>query len=339
MVSLNSFFTRISRLDSLDSWIKIFCILLGLVYILSLGASFFWIFDLFRHFMVQYVIVALVFALCAVLRKQWPYAAAMLVLAFICGFEIASRIDYVPPPASIEALAKDKLLKVIVYNRKYTLTEHQAMVDFIKAENPDIFFILEANKTHSDALRTEFKTNYPYQVLMPKENAFGMVAASKTPFTFKWKTPSNPKIQVLDNFILVTRIHPKGSAPINFFALHAPPPMSPKLFAQRNADLEYIPQMMNAKLKSPETNVIVLGDWNITPYSPFFSQLLRDTGLKNQTTTRYFPPSWPAGFYPPFQIPIDYILHKGKIRLVEKRLGPSLGSDHRPVIAVFSFEN
>lgn len=338
MVSYKSLTRIVSKLDTLNNWIKLFCILLVVAYVLSLGASFLWISDLFRHFMVQYALLAAFFALLALIRKLWPYALAMVALSGLCGYEIISRIDYVPPPASAEALSGPGVLKVITYNRHTSLITHQEMVDFIKAENPDIFFILEANDTHAKAVKNDLRELYPYTLAFPKDDAFGMVAASKHPWKQKWKTFSQTKIKGVDNFLLIARIQPEGQKPVSFYALHAPPPLTPGRFAQRNAELDHAATFINSKHRDAGDNVILLGDWNITPYSPFFAKLLESGGFKNQTTSRFFLPTWPAQYYSLFQIPIDHMLHRGRMTLIEKRLGPSLGSDHHAVVAIYRLE-
>lgn len=340
MALFKTFTQAVSRLNFLNDWIRLSCILLALAYSVSLGASYLWAFDLFRHFIVQYALLALFFGAAAAVRKLWPYAALMLALTGVCGFEVASRVDYVPPQAA-EAPEGARLLKVIVYNRHHSLTEHQAMADFIQAEDPDIFFILEANETHAQTLRAAMRDAYPHQILFPKAHAFGMAAASKHKFTLKW-VPKSHLVEGLDeinNFILLAKIQPEGAKPVKFYALHAPPPTLPSLFRQRNAELAHAAALINQQNRKPTDNVILLGDWNITPYSPFFEKLLKDTGLKNQTTTRYFLPSWPARLPALLQIPIDHILHRGGLTLIEKRRGPSLSSDHQAIVAVFRIEN
>ncbi len=52
-------------------------------------------------------------------------------------------------------------------------------------------------------------------------------------------------------------------------------------------------------------------------------------------------PTWATQFYEYifydyiFQIPIDHILHKGDLKLVDKHRGSAMGSDHYPLIAIF----
>lgn len=338
---LPTFARAVSRLDSLNNWIRLLCVLLVCAYVLSLGAAYFWVFDLFRHFILQYAMLALLFGALAAVRKLWPYLGLMIALTGVCGYEVVSRLDTVPFQAA-EALEGASLLKVVVYNRHHSLTEHQAMVDFIQAEDPDIFFILEANESHAQTLKTALADAYPHRILFPKAHAFGMVAASKHKFKLKW-IPKSHLVQGLDavpNFIMRANIQPEGSAtPVSFYALHAPPPMLPVFFRQRNAELAHVAALIDQQNEKPTDNVILLGDWNITPYSPFFEQLLTDTRMKNQTTTPYFLPTWPAELPSLLQIPIDHILHRGGLTLIEKRRGPSLGSDHHAIVAVFKIEN
>jgi endonuclease/exonuclease/phosphatase (EEP) superfamily protein YafD len=142
----------------------------------------------------------------------------------------------------------------------------------------------------------------------------------------------------LKNFILIAKIQIKGFAPVSFYALHTPPPLRSWFFEQRNAELDHAASIINYNHKDRNSNIVLLGDWNITPYSPFFSRLLESTGFKNQTMSRFFLPTWPAQYYSFFQIPIDHILHRGNMTLIDKRRGPSLGSDHHAVVAVYQLE-
>ena len=338
MVLFKGVAKTVSRLDSFNNWIKLFSILMVFSFLLSLGGAYYWALDLFRHFIVQYALLSLLFGVLATTRKLWLYVLLMAVLSVLCGLEVAGRLDYVSN-APEEAIRGDDVLKVIVYNRHHSLTDHKAMVDFIRSENPDIFFILEANSSHAETLKKDLNAAYPYLFLLPKDNsAFGMVAASKHRFKLKWNTHSHLLGEEFDgiaNFIMIASIVPDGHKPVTFYALHTPPPMRPYLFTQRNAELKHVADLINQRHRKRDDSIVLLGDWNITPYSPFFSRLLKDAGLKNQTTTPYFLPSWPSNAPAFAQIPIDHILFKGMLRLLEKRRGPSLGSDHHAIIAVF----
>jgi len=73
---------------------------------------------------------------------------------------------------------------------------------------------------------------------------------------------------------------------------------------------------------------IVVGDLNATPWSNAFSGLghaglLRATGLK---------PTWPAIGLGWMGIPIDHVLVTPHWSVMERQIGPNIGSDHLPVM-------
>jgi hypothetical protein len=67
---------------------------------------------------------------------------------------------------------------------------------------------------------------------------------------------------------------------------------------------------------------ILLGDLNVTPWSPHFRQLLQQTGLPAQV--------------PPLRIPLDHCLVSPAFQVIERRVGPRLGSDHLPLIVTLA---
>jgi endonuclease/exonuclease/phosphatase (EEP) superfamily protein YafD len=74
--------------------------------------------------------------------------------------------------------------------------------------------------------------------------------------------------------------------------------------------------------------VILVGDLNVTPWSFAFRRLLGDTGLRNSQEGWGLQPTWPDGV-PPLMIPIDHALLSDGLVTVDRRTGPSLGSEHR----------
>ena len=78
--------------------------------------------------------------------------------------------------------------------------------------------------------------------------------------------------------------------------------------------------------------MIVAGDFNTTPWSPHFGDLLAAAGLRNAAEGKGYIPTWPTWFWPA-RIPIYYVLLKGPIAVTTVRRGPAVGSDHFPIIA------
>ncbi len=77
--------------------------------------------------------------------------------------------------------------------------------------------------------------------------------------------------------------------------------------------------------------VVVLGDFNATPWSAAYRELRWRGGLIDSMSGNGLQASWPVA-WGVFSIPIDHVLHSPDLGSNGRRTGPSFGSAHRPVI-------
>jgi endonuclease/exonuclease/phosphatase (EEP) superfamily protein YafD len=80
--------------------------------------------------------------------------------------------------------------------------------------------------------------------------------------------------------------------------------------------------------------VLLAGDLNTTPWSPYFQTLEKESGLKNSMKGFGFQPSWAGNAF--LKIPLDHFLHSPEIVIHNRMIGPDVGSDHLPVIIDFT---
>jgi endonuclease/exonuclease/phosphatase (EEP) superfamily protein YafD len=106
--------------------------------------------------------------------------------------------------------------------------------------------------------------------------------------------------------------------------IHAPSPVYSDSLPVRDLIYEKLAETI-AGLEGP---VIVVGDFNATPYTPVYRRFVEAAGL---ATFRHFPASYPARLGE-FGIPIDHVLARGA-RLAELQALAPIGSDHRPLTA------
>jgi endonuclease/exonuclease/phosphatase (EEP) superfamily protein YafD len=78
-------------------------------------------------------------------------------------------------------------------------------------------------------------------------------------------------------------------------------------------------------------SVVVAGDLNTTPWSHAFRSMAAAADLHNSLLGYGLQPTWPAGLRV-FAVPIDHLLHTEDLTTVARSTGPSLGSDHRPIL-------
>lgn len=292
---------------------------------ISLFASYHWIPERYIHTTPQYGFFAIFFIAYFSLQKYWKWAALMLfVLAIsligtISSLEFAKKTDL-----------QNNTFKVALYNKLFYLHDHSELNDWIESELPDILVIQEANANTLEVAKT--LNIYPHQISKLTEDPFGMIFLSKYPIIEESLHIMHAGPQ--DNFFFQALIKINDKE-VSIYTAHTAPPVSHVYFAQRNR--EFI-EISNTIQSDQNKNVIFLGDMNVTPYSPFFKEVQENTGLKNEHTTLLHLPTWSAFKNYLFQIPIDHILHKGDLHLIEKRRGPSMGSDHYPLIATFAIQ-
>jgi endonuclease/exonuclease/phosphatase (EEP) superfamily protein YafD len=111
-------------------------------------------------------------------------------------------------------------------------------------------------------------------------------------------------------------------------AIHPVSPVSARRARHRDAQLEFAAQWALAH-RGP---AIVVGDFNATPWSHAFRRLLAATDLANSQRGFGVEASYSAHTSFLFRVPIDHLLHTPDLAVLDRRLGPAIGSDHFPLI-------
>jgi len=119
-----------------------------------------------------------------------------------------------------------------------------------------------------------------------------------------------------------------NGTPVTVLGVHLHWPLGATNSRLRNEELAGIASFA-AGMTGP---LIVAGDFNVTPWSRHFRVALERSGLNDCAAGHGLAPSWPAQV-PPFGIRIDHCWTSKHWRSADVRLGPSLGSDHLPLIA------
>jgi endonuclease/exonuclease/phosphatase family metal-dependent hydrolase len=115
--------------------------------------------------------------------------------------------------------------------------------------------------------------------------------------------------------------------PLRLYAVHTSWPLAPPSAARRNRQLVLLAQQARAA-KLP---LVVVGDFNVSPFSPHFRQLLVDGNLRSAADGFGWQPTWPT-FLPPAGIQIDHGFVSPAVSVQSFRRGSGNGSDHRPIV-------
>ncbi len=198
-------------------------------------------------------------------------------------------------------------------------------------EDIDNIVLQEANERTVEVAKTLIE-EFPYQIYEPREHYFGMVVLSRYPFISAEKILLNGSS--FQSFALNFSYQPPNAlSPLTVYALHPPPPSGPLRAMQRDFEL-----LETARIISDDDtkNILMLGDWNITPFAPAFVKILNESDLNYQSYGLLLNPSWPSfNIFEFLKIPIDHSLYSDNLEQVEKTVGPSFGSDHHSLIVSY----
>ena len=117
-----------------------------------------------------------------------------------------------------------------------------------------------------------------------------------------------------------------GGRPRHLWLMHPPSPLTPRGRSYGNFDLAALATRVGLTGGSR----LVIGDMNRTAGSPYFRDFLNETGLRDSRLGFGRQPSWPVWL--PYRITIDHAFLSPDLAVVDRRLGPDIGSDHRPFI-------
>jgi endonuclease/exonuclease/phosphatase (EEP) superfamily protein YafD len=287
-------------------------ILAGLAGFLTLGAAYWWPFELVAHFRVQYVALAFVLAIPAFVLRQRIPALILMAAAAVNAWPL---LPYLPSSMAADIESE---LNVLNINVKSDNARHAEIIDSILAAGPDLVTILEL--THElDAALLTIADDYPYRYTLPGVGNFGIGVLSRYPLI-------DPRsFTLLDTPGIDSLIELPGRS-LRLLAVHLMPPMGSELATERNRQLTELATLAG-EIDEP---LLVCGDFNLSPYSPFFSAFTEDARLLDTRLGKGLDFSWPA-FMPLLGIPIDHCLVRSPLAAASvTRLEP-VGSDHYPV--------
>jgi len=279
----------------------------------ALVGSWWWPLDLLSSFPPQYaVLLGLVGLLHLLLRSRataiWLLAVAFVNAAIVAPLLLGSGLDRDAPGPHLSVMS-------------FNVGVSNPMRREVAEERPDLLFVMESSFEWEDAFE---RWGPPMAVIaiVPRGRVTGItvmadasVQARALPITF-----ADPRDAVAVELTL-------GSERIVVLGLHPPSPTGGDRAAQRDGILAEAGDWI-ASLDVP---VLVMGDFNATPWSHAYRTMRFRGRLIDTSHGSGVQPTWPSG-WGPVMIPIDNALHTEGLVTVARSTGPSLGSAHLPLL-------
>lgn len=291
----------------------------GLVTLLGFLGRVFWVFDLIGNYRSQCFGALLLSTILLLVLRNWKEAAAAALLA---GVNLALLLPfYLPLQESNEVVTSHTAVLVNLLRRNDRIDLVEA---FLRETDPDLVVFLEVTPAWEIALK-QLEPLLPYSFVVAKDGYTGISVSSREPFS----SIEFHSLGFQDWPSVVAQIELEGQL-LTFIGAHPAPPVGPIAIRFRNEHLTELARITAAQ-SGP---LILLGDLNTTSWSPSFHDLVTTTGLLESRFGFGVQPSYPVGSVL-WKVPIDHVLHSPEIIVVDRQLGPELGSDHYPVVIEF----
>ena len=297
-------------------------LLLAGLTIAPLAAGWLWFLGLIDHFRPFLAIASLGFTLLSWRHRRWlAYGGAGLALVnlLIVGTGWAFPLPHIGAASPTVSLLH---LNVDRYN-----TDLSATLTYVQQQKPDILLLQEITPDNLVQL-TAGLAEYSLVLAEPLNNTHGsaLFVAPSAPISDIVAEiiylPAAPNRHLLQAQLRV------AEHTVSLLSFHVIRPRSAWTVQAQALEIAGAAAWSQAQQAKGDL-VLIVGDFNATPWSGDVRELRREGGLHLAGTTPGRWATWPGAL--PF-LPIDLALGNEGIRFVGHERGPAVGSDHRPVL-------
>lgn len=278
--------------------------------------------ELFAHFRVQYLVVQVAAILAFVLLRRLDIA---LLVGLMALPHLVAVAPYLPGLARATPTAQPGQPRIVALNLQYNNDDFPRSLAYLQASGADVLVLSEFTPRAQQRL-VALEASYPHRVYRPRLTAWGLGIYSRVPLL----ESEDLVLDQRDSAQLRVRLRLAGRL-LDLYGIHVASPTGLARADLRNAQLAALADRVRQRgAAEPAVGQVVVGDLNLTPFSPVFSALLADAGLRDARMAQGLHWTWPA--WPvPLWIPIDHCLVAGPVTVAAVVAGPAVGSDHLPL--------
>lgn len=277
-----------------------------------------WFLESAAYFVPAYAMLAICATACCAAGRSRAGTAAGLALACAAGIMLLPQYQVRNPAAA--SAPNLRVLQANVYDRA---SVPDRFLRLVRDERPDIVLLQEANEAWDASMRA---LDYAHHALIPR------YANGRPNLGLYWRAELKPPVPLSSRGIPAVMLEiTVNGAPVRVFNVHTASPWSPRRALHHREQMQELARCL-AEIDTP---AIVAGDLNTSPWSPLYKRLLARTGLISARQGFGVLGTWPT-FPGVIRTSIDHLLVSPAIGVVRCRVGPHIGSDHRPLLTDLS---
>lgn len=289
--------------------------------ILGFAGPLHWWVDLFAQFRAQYVLILAGLALLLVLGRRWKAGG-------IAGLAIAANLAVLlshaePSLAQQRAETQAPAVRCVSLNLLQGNKKYDEVERFLRETNADVVVFQEVSLPWAEVLRG-MTDLYPHQLLRGRKDSKGAALLSKRPvrrLVFEELPGRDPIGAVIAEV--------EGEVPFTILGIHSHKPTSAAGAESQRIYFDWLAEKCRAE-NAHARPVVLMGDFNSAPWSTAFRQFISRTHLLDTSRGVLFGATWSVNL--PQRLMIDHAFVSPEWQVLNRQVGPDVGSDHRPLI-------
>ena len=285
----------------------------------SFAGRWVWWLDVLANFRAQYLVVLALLGGIVVISR-WRRSGVTILAVAVVNLIFVVPLYFGSPGESDPAAPH---LLVLSFNLLSTNENYNEVIEYIKNVDADLVFLHEASRPWEVALEA---AELDYEIIRARSDnlIFGTVvlARDEVEAVSHGFAEAQPRAVELD-------YQPQGwPVPVEVLSTHTLAPTTEERASLRDAQLAFAADWASEQ----QGPYFVVGDLNATPWSWPFRNLIAQGELRNSQIGFGLQPTFSATSFGFLRVPIDHLLHSDALLVQERKLGPSLGSDHFPLV-------
>lgn len=309
--------------------VGITAVVLILASVATLGARLNWFLDLFSHFRWQYVLAAAIATplawLCEMRALALACAATLLLhLPVLCIQRFGDPSTAAPTQ---QDLAGARSLRVVSFNVFYSNRAYASLIAYVERTSPDVVCLYETTSDWKKQL-APLTEKFAFSLFSGDGPHTGLACMSRSAPLRVVPPPADVTRAPWLRFELDL-----GGPRVTIYGVHLAYPVAPTGAASRNRQL----LALGRELGTLDKPTIVVGDFNVSPYSPYNDDFDAAAKLRDCSRGRPLEPTWPTWFAP-LWIQIDRCFVSPGVSVARYHVDTAIGSDHYPLLMDFRIE-
>lgn len=312
----------------LPSGKTLFTILFALLTVCAAGCTLLaflgrwhWFLDLFAHFRPQYLIVLTISAAALISLRNLFLAG---IAATAASLNALAVIPHILPLASSAPIPSQRpVLRCVSINLLQGNQEHDKVIRLLRERPLDFVVLQEVTPVWATVL-SSLRDLYPFQFVRARKDSKGAAVLSRSPTNRSGFEPLTTGGQIG----LVYADVDWAGQPLTVYGVHSHKPTKKKDASTQKVCFDWIADRFARD--RPRRAVIILGDFNSSPWSLPYQRFREAPFLVDTSQGRIFDATW--NVWSSQRLLIDHCFLSPHWRLLKRETGPAIGSDHRPLL-------